>query len=230
MLTLKEMLDNVLLESGMDTESIYATSTEDSVRRLMRLANRSARRIATGHAWQALRRTYTFSLTTALEYVLPVDFRELISDTTFVDSYVHGVDMRTRPEQWRYLQVNVTGTGPRYRMRIMGNVIHVYQPQSGDEISFEYTSDYPVLDTDQETTQKLFDADTDTWRLDDDLLEMDIIWRYKKLLGLQDWQVDHAEFKTYDRTVKGQEAGAKTIYGVDGSEMPNTEPYTDLYI
>lgn len=226
---LSEMLDDVLLESGMDTESTYVASNDPGVLRLVKLANRSSRRIATGYEWQTLIRTYTFSLTTDTQYDLPDDWRAFIPDTTFVDSYLFGVDMRTRPQLWRYLQVNTTGTGPRYRMRVMNDKIQVYQPQSGDEITFEYISDHPVMDADGTTTQKLFDADDDTFRLDDDLLVMDIIWRYKKLLGL-DWQVDHAEYKTYLRTVQGQQAPAKTIIGSDGSDMPSGEAYTQLWI
>ena len=228
-MTLKDILDSVLLESGMDTETAYVSSGKDEVLRLVNLANRAARRIATGHNWQALLLTHTFSLTTETIYDLPSDIRAFIPDTTFVDSYLFGVDMRTRPQLWHYLQVNTTGTGPRYRMRVIGDKINVYQPQSGDTISFEYLTDHPVLATNGVTSKKKFTLDTDTWRLDDDLLTMDVIWRYKKLLGL-DWQVDLTEFKSYERTVKGQEAAAKTIIGSDGSEYPLGEPHTQLWI
>lgn len=227
-LTLKEMLDNVLLESGMGTETAYAGNTQDQVLRLVSLANRSVRRLAVW-PWQALRLNYSFSLTDAEEYDLPDDFRALIPDTAFAESYIHPIDMRTNPEHWAYLKASAGGTGPRYRFRILGNKIHVHAPQSGELVSFEYLTDHPVLATDGTTTKKLFTADTDTWRLDDDILQMDLIWRYKKLLGLPDWQVDHSEYKTYLRTVQGQQAGSKTIIGGD-SVWPYGEPYTDLWV
>ena len=229
-MTLQEILDSVLLESGMGTETAYVASNDDTVIRLVNLANRSARRIATGHDWQALLQTYSFSLTDETSYDLPTDIRAFIADTTFVDSYLFGVDMRTRPQLWHYLQVNTTGTGPRYRMRVMDNKIEVYQPQSGDTISFEYLTDHPVMATDGTTSKKKFTLDSDTWRLDDDLLIMDLIWRYKKLIGLPDWQLDIAESKAYARTVMGQEAAAKTIIGSDGSEYPVGVPHTQLWI
>lgn len=228
-MNLAGMLDSVLLESGMDTESAYVAATDDAVLRLVYLANRAARSIATNYDWQALIRTFTFSLTTETKYALPTDIRAFVADTAYADSYLFGVDMRTRPQLWRYLQVNTTGTGPRYRMRVFGDKIQVYQPQSGDEITFEYISDNPVMAVDGTTSKKTFTVDTDTWRLDDDLLVMDIIWRYKKLLGL-DWQVDAAEYKTYLRTVQGQQAPAKTIIGTDGSEIPLGDPYTNTWV
>ena len=79
------------------------------------------------------------------------------------------------------------------------------------------------LDSSDGTTKKAeFTADTDTWILDRDLLIFDIVWRYKKLMGLQDWQIDLAESKAYQNTLKGQEAGSKTIYpdSGDGSSVP----------
>lgn len=227
-MTLKEILDDVCRECGIDINTVYATSTDDSVLRLLNLANRSAVRIATGYKWQALRSTYLFSMTTATEYDLPEDFRELVPDTAFNDSNIAGVAMRTPAPIWHYLQTNSGGTGPRYQARILGDKIKVYSPQSGDQITFEYLSKWGVLATDGTTYKQKFTADTDTWRLDDDLLEMDLIWRYKKLLGMEDWQVDYQEFQSYDRTVKGQEAGAQTIIGGEFDELP--EPYTPTWV
>ena len=227
-LTLKEMLDDVLLECGHDTEVVYATATSDAVLRLVALANRSVRKLAVW-PWQALRKQYTFSLTSATEYDLPSDYRAFIPDTMFADSYIHPVDLRTNPEHWAYLKSATGGTGPRYRFRILGDKINVYDPQDGETVRVEYLADHPILAANGTTTKKLFTADTDTWILDDDVLEMDLIWRYKKLLGLDDWQVDYGEFKSYLRTIQGQQAASKTIAGDDTAHSFG-EPYTDLWV
>ena len=136
--------------------------------------------------------------------------------------------MRTNPEHWAYLQSATGGTGPRYRFRLLGDKIHVYDPQSGALVRIEYVTEHPVLAADGTTTKKSFTADTDTWLLDDDLLIMDLIWRYKKLLGLPDWQIDLQDATTYARTVKGQQAGSKTISGDDTGVM-FAEPYYELW-
>lgn len=227
-MTLKEMLDAVLLESGMDTETVYATSPRDEVLRLMNLANRSARTLSSGWKWQKLRRVYTFSLTDATTYDLPSDFRELVADSTYTNNIIEQVDMRPTPSEWRYLQTNGTGVGPTYKMRIIGGSIEVFEPQSGETVSFEYHSDHPVMATDGTTTKARFTADTDTFRLDDDMLIMEVIWRYKKLLGLQDWQVDYQEAQKYANLTRGQDAGAKTIY--PGRETPQGVPYTQTWV
>lgn len=227
-MTLQEILDSVMLECGMATETAYSTNSRDEVLRLVNLANRSARRIATDWKWQKMRKVYTFSLTTATSYDLPSDFREMVADTVFSNSVVSPVDLPTNPSEWRYLQTNGTGVGPTYKMRFIGGRIEVFDPQDGETVSFEYHSDHPVLATDGTTTKARFTLDSDTFRLDDDLLTMDIIWRYKKLLGLPDWQIDLAETTAYANTVKGQDAGAKTFY--PGEIETTGEPYTPLWV
>jgi len=112
-------------------------------------------------------------------------------------------------------------------MRLINGKIEVFDPNDGDTVSFEYHSDYPVLSS-ASVAKARFTADDDTFVLDDDLLTMDIMWRYKKLLGLPDWQIDLAETTAYAKTLKGQEAGAKTIYCGETDVLGI--PYTPLWI
>lgn len=222
-MTLKEILDNVLLESGMATETVYAANGSDDVKRLLSLANRSAATLGV-FDWQALRKIYTFTLTTAEEYELPTDYRALMPDTAFGDSYVNPIDMRTNPTYWAYLKAGSGSNGARFRFRLLGDVISVHNPQAGETVRFEYLSNAPI----DPGPKQRFTADTDTWLLDDDMLTMDLIWRYKRLIGLPDWQDDRAEFRNYYRTIKGQQAGAKTISANDQGFV-FSEPYTDLW-
>jgi len=226
--TLKEILDSVLLESGMGTETAYATNSDEAYQRLVNLANRSADYLSSTWPWQRLRKTYTFTLTDAEGYPLPDDFRELIPDTAFADSYVSPVDMRTDASAWRYMQTNGTSTGPRYRFRLLGGEIKVHSPSVGDTVSFEYVSDLPVRGDDG-SEKRRFTADLDTWVLDDELLITDILWRHMRLLGMPDWQDHRAESNRRKTLLQGVEAGSKTIVGGDYAE-PTGEPYTDLWV
>ena len=226
-MTLKTILDNVMLESGMDTETVYVTSSKDEVKRMVNLANRAAQMIAVSHDWQGLRKTHTFTLTEETQYDLPEGYRSIVPDSTFTDSNLTGVDMHPTPTEWRYLQVNNSGSGAQYRMRVINDKLHVFEPVLNDTVSFEYISEYPVTNT-AGTAKKKFTADTDSWLLDVDLLEMAIIWRYKKLLGLADWQIDLQEFTNYARTVKGNDTPAKTIGVEDNGNYG--EPYTSLWV
>lgn len=227
-MTLQEILDNVLLESGMGTETAYATNSDDAVKRLVALANRSADYLSSCHPWQALRKTYSFTLSTDTQYPLPTDFRELIPDTTYADSYYDPVDMRTDPGVWRYIKTNGISTGPRYRMRILGGLIEVNEPNSGDSISFEYLSNQAVADSGG-TRKQRFTADTDTFVLDDDLLTADTLWRHARLVGLPQWQDLRGEAIKLKVEREGAEAGSKMLIGGEYAE-PGGHPYTPLWV
>lgn len=224
-MTLLEMLDEVMLLSGMDTETAYADSTNDAVARLVTIANQAAVSIAQ-HEWQTLRGIYTFNMTAAETYDLPDDYKAFIPDTMFIDGSL--VNIPTDTAEWNYMKSIDGASGALWSMRLLGNVIHVHNPVSGTEVSFEYQSKYPVLDA-NDTPKARFTADTDTFRLDDELLIKETIWRYKKLLGLADWQIDMADAKAYERYAKGNDKGAKTLIP-GGSCSPLGEPYTPLWI
>lgn len=226
-MTLKEMLDSVMLESGLDTATTYFANTDNAVLRLTNLANRSAIRLSRAFDWQGLRTTYLLTMTSSKTYPLPDDFRALIPDTGFTDDHYLPVDFATNPTLWAYLGSTVGAIGPRYRVRILGGLIQIENPEADTQLKFEYLKNTPVLASDG-TSKQRFTADTDTFALDDDLLMMDLIWRHKKLLGL-DWQEDFGDFKDYFRTTKGQDAGAKTIIGHDEDFIPGI-PWTDLYV
>lgn len=224
-MTLQEMLDEVLLLSGMGTETAYATSTDDAVLRLVTLANQAAISIAQ-FEWQGLRAIYSFTMTASDTYPLPDDYKAFIPDTMFVDGTL--VDIPTGTTTWNYLDSIAGASGALWNMRLMGDLIHVYGPVDGTEVRFEYSSKYPVLDA-SEAPKARFTADTDTFRLDDELLIKETLWRYKKLMGLADWQVDAADAKAYERYAKGNDKSAKTITPC-ASERQLGDPYTPLWV
>lgn len=224
-LTLKNMLDAVLLESGVATETAYAASDDDEVKRLLYLANRSIETLSR-YPWQVLRKTYEFTLTSETTYQLPSDFRSFVPDTMYTDSHLWPVDFPSDASDWAYLQASSGGNGIAVRMRLLGNQLEVYQPTSGEVIRVEYVSKHPVQAAD-ESYKERFTADTDTCVLDDDMVVRDILWRYKKLMGHVDWQADLMEAEAQKRVLKGQEAGARTINPCSSDEA--TGPYYDLW-
>lgn len=222
-LTLKNMLDAVMLEAGMDTEAEYATSDVDAVKRLMYLANRAVDTLAMW-PWQALRKTYTFTLTSATSYALPEDFQALLPDTTYDDSTMFGVDIPADDSEWAYLQSQSAGSDYRVKARILGGTLRVYQPNAGDTVRLEYLSSFAVQDSGG-TAKQRFTADTDTTKLDDELVIRDTLWRYKKLMGLE-FETDLMETKAYEKTLHGMSGGSKTIIPC---QRDSTGPYYDLW-
>lgn len=220
-MTLSDILDEVVLLAGADTEASYVGEGTGAVERLVSIANQSAMYLKRWR-WQALTKRGSITLTSATEYSLPSDFQAFVSDTMYADDHVLRSDFPTDAGFWSYLKSSGGGTDSRYHVRWIGDELHVHEPDSGQVISFEYLSNHPVLDTDGTTTKAKFVADTDTFRLDDDLLIKDCVWRFKKLAGIPDWQVDAAEARRYEMTLKGQDGGAQTLYpGRSQAEGPH---------
>jgi len=222
--TLKEILDEVSLESGMDTEAAYASSDIDAVKRLVSMAN-SAVRSLTKQTWQAMLQTYEFTLTSATSYSLPSDYKAMIPDTMYSDSHLWPVAFPTGAKTWAYLQASAGGTGTQDKIRLIGNKLEIYQPEAGKVIRVEYMSKNAVIDA-TGATKKYFTADTDTFALDDDLLLMETMWRYQRLLGLDFWQGTAMEAKDLLNVELGNDAGAQTIqhdWDIGGI------PYYDLW-
>jgi hypothetical protein len=208
-MTLQDILDEVLLLSGMDTEASYATNGNDSVKRLVSIANNEAQKLARHH-WQALFRDHSFTLTTATTYTLPDDFRTVVPGTMYTDSDICPVDFPTDIGEWAYLQASSGGSSTKTKVRIRQDAIEVYEPVSGEVIEFEYITKYPVQDS-TGVSKQYFTADSDTFILDDDLLLLRVMAQYKRLMGLQDWQVDFAEAERLEQTLKGQDGGSKEV-------------------
>ncbi len=226
-MTLKEILDDVLLLAGAGTEASYVGNGNDAVERVVALANRSAAYF-NQYPWQGLRKRHEFTLTSATQYELPDDFLAFIPDTMYSDDYVLPADFPAGEGFWAYLKATEGGTDARYHMRWLGDMLEIYQPDAGQTVSFEYYSNHPVLDSDGLTTKQRFEDDDDTFRLDDELLIRDVLWRYKKLVGIEDWQVDAAEFKAFEVMKKGQDGGSQTIYPSEGHNLDG-DPFYNMW-
>jgi len=223
-MNLLQILDEVMLLSGLGTETAYAASSDDEVKRAVSIANQAAVSIVQ-YPWQALRGRYEIGLTTDTEYPLPDDFRAFIPNTLFVNGQIWPADFPADTAEWSYLKSGSIGSTALTTVRLLGDELHIHSPTSGDAISFEYLSKYPVLAG--VTPQQRFTADTDTWRLDDDLILRDILWRHKKMLGMQDWQIDMADAKGYENQLRGTDKSAQTL--MPGHPTTPESPYYPLW-
>lgn len=221
---LQSILDAVLHSSGVATESAYASSSEDRVLRLVSLANRSVAYLSR-YPYQALRETHEFTLSTDTEYTLPNDFKAFVPDTFFTDDRIDPVGFPTSAEEWGYLQATSGGSSITVRARLLGDRLHIYEPDSGEALRFEYITKNPVQ-TAAGVGKQYFTLDTDTTLLDDDLLILHIVQAYKRLMGFEDWMVDLANFQNYERTLQGQDSGSATLRP---GEFADAGPYYNLW-
>jgi hypothetical protein len=113
------------------------------------------------------------------------DFGWVLNDTMWDRTVRRPVYGPKYPAEWQQLQAQFL-QGPWWQYRIRGNqVLFTPNPPPGDQIYFEWVSKYwctSVSGTVQ--TQSAYAIDTDYSILDERLITLDTLWRYKQAKGL----------------------------------------------
>lgn len=224
-MTLKEMLNQALLEIGFKPQNDYFTSTRQEARMLAALANRELNQLKKDD-WQALRKAYPFTMTASNYYPLPSDFRQFTPDTAWTNT--RRVDFPNTAEIWSYYAARGITSGLRHRMRMKDGQIEIASPEVGEEVYIEYISDSPVLSA-TDVPKPTFTSDDDTLILNEDLFILGVIWRYMKVKGL-DWQSNFAEYRSMYNRERGTDGGSQTLRLAQHEYQGPYAPTTDLWL
>jgi hypothetical protein len=227
-MSLRTILSAVMGESGFVIPTSFVGSTSPDDLQMVYLANRAANAIREA-GFEKLVKRNTTTLTTATTYALPDDFLEIVPDTMRIVGRIDVANFPAQADWWSYLQSMAGPVGIPVNVRLINGLLNVYSPTENDVIAYEYISNMPITDSTGATPKASFTADEDLWLLDDDLLILEVRWRYLQAKGLPDWQLVAQECKNYRNSVKGRDAGSQTL--THGSIDPTAfEPYTPLWV
>lgn len=224
---LRDALGSVLGESGFLVPTAFVGSGAPDDLQLVYLANRAVAFLREKN-FQTLIVRQTTTLTSATTYALPTDYQEIVPDTMRIVGRIDTANFPTSASYWNYLKGMAGPVGIPVNVRLIGDLINVYSPEVGAVLAYEYISNCPILTDGTLTPKKKFTADTDIWRLDDDLLILEIRWRWLQAKGLPDWQLVEAECRAYRNSVMGRESGSQTI--LQGDDWYSGEPFTPLWV
>ena len=250
MKTLKQLLDQVNGEAGFDIPQLYVGSDDPNIVQLVSIANRSAISLRDLRL-QYLTRQAVIPLANGSatdnpqikSYPLPSDFYALVPDTTYQFGRIDPAQLPTTASTWAYLRSRTGPQGLRIRCRFMRDRLYVFSPEVTQHLDFEYVSTLTiekgsavvspnssdsVITANAPQRTDTFTSDADRWLLDDPLIELDIIWRYKKAKGIEDWQADHEVFQSYLNELRARDSGSRTISWNEAWPYPN-EPYANLW-
>lgn len=205
-MTLLEMLNQVLAETGFDTLQQFVGNTTQEAKQLVALANREVNTLSKDD-WQALRKNDIITMTSATKYDLPSDYRQFIPDTAWTET--RRADFPTTDETWQYYLARGISSGLRHRVRIDGGQLEILDPDPGQTLQIFYISNGAVLGV-NELTKPKFTMDNDTLVLDDDLFMLGVIWRFMRAKGL-DWSTPYQEYRKFYRSVKATDNSSQTI-------------------
>ncbi|MCG8435495.1 MAG: hypothetical protein MJA83_15850 [Gammaproteobacteria bacterium] len=213
-MTLLKICQNVAEESGFAKPSTIVSNTDKVAVRLFRAANRAGRVLAKLN-WTVLQDEHTFStVASTAAYALPSDFARFNGEAQWNRTNKDRVFGPTSPEDWQAIKSGfVTSTiDDRFRVKVDSGTRKFFidpTPSAVETIAYEYISNN-WCQSSGETGQDDWAADADTGRIDEELLELETLWRFKLAMGL-DPSVEAANAKRIIEMEFARDGGLKTV-------------------
>lgn len=163
---------------------VYSSSATENIQ-LAELMNVAAKELMRAHSWQKLRRLHTMTGDGTTEtFALPTDYDRMVDQT-----HVWGtrdqepMEAIASVDEWLRREIQTVETITDAWI-IYGDEIHI-RPAMGasDRAQYWYVSENYCLNS-LSVAQPEFSADDDTFRLDDELLRLGLIWHWREAKGL----------------------------------------------
>lgn len=209
-MTLLSVIQDASAELNLNVPTSVIGSTDTLVIQLLALAKRDVTDLLYRFDWQALTIETSFSsVATQVQTALPSDFLRLINETMNNRTQHWRVLGPLTPQEWQRRLSLGAQVGVVNSFRIYGNTIYFYPvPPAGNSIYYEYITNKAITANDGSFKATLT-ADTDTFRIDENIVTLGVKWRFLKAKGL-----DYSEeFRSY-------ESALESVFGADGARGP----------
>lgn len=162
-----------------------AGSTADTSRRMLRYANAVGRDLMKEYAWQDLRREQTFTAIAGEVQtgILPSDFDRFVPETFWDRSSDQFLSGPIPAARWQGLKARNYSNSYRKFMIRNDSVYAIPAFGGGESLAFEYVTNQ-WCQSSGGTGQAAFAADTDTARIDEELITRGIIYKWLLSEGL----------------------------------------------
>lgn len=200
-MTFLSICRDVADEIGVVAPGFVVGNPDLTAKRLFQVGKAQGQSQARAHNWSILHREHEFE-TTADEanYAVPEDFYKVLGPGVAWDrTNLRELRGNQTPAEWQRLKSSLVASNSfrrNYRLAagpLAGSIIIDPTPAStGDELLIEYLSLYWCEDADG-NGQATLAADTDEIRLDHELFRLGLLWRAKRVLGL-DYMDDRADY------------------------------------
>lgn len=196
-MTLLSIVQDAAVSLGLPEPSSVASSTDLATKKLMRFANQAGKQLMRYHDWQGLIVEQVFTAlgqeeqTNALP---PADYDRMVYNPVVWDTTSHLQLSGPVPQRYWRMIVSGISSGVSGYWRIIGNQMHVLPVMTaGNALEFEYISKRWALSAEGDE-QDGFLADTDTVKcpIFEDLLALEIIWRFRQSRGFAQYAEDMA--------------------------------------
>lgn len=203
---------------GLNVSSTVAGNTDETTVQLLALLNQAGEEMAEVYPWQSLQSEATFT-TVATESqgsisTIAPGFAYILNQTIWNRDLRRPIFGALSPEEWQLLKASSV-QGPFQQYRIRGDALMLIPaPPAGQACAFEYSSKNWATDSTGATGKSSFTVDTDVSLLDEQMLTLSLVWRFKQAQAL-----DFAtELQMYESRLANMMArdGGKPVLDMNG--------------
>lgn len=184
-MTLLSIVQNAADILAVTRPSSAVTANDTTARVLLVCAQREGKALSRRWTWAALTKSNTFT-STATEVqtgAIPSDFDRMLADSFFNRTIKRPVRGPLTAQEWE-TQKALTAAVLFDAYRIYDGELHMYPtPSAGWTYAFGYVSN-KWCESSGGTAQAEWAADSDVALLDEELMTLGVIWRFKQSRGL----------------------------------------------
>jgi hypothetical protein len=184
-MSLLTMCQAAAAQLSVTVPSLVMLGSDDTSVILRRLADEEGLALMGRYPWQALQREHTFTTTAADTQTggIPSDFDRVIPDTVFNRNTRRRVAGPLSPDEWAQTKASlVTYVNPTFRIRTDAFLM-TPNPPAGETVAYEYISKN-FCKSSGGTGQAAWAADSDLGVLDERLMTLGLVWRFRQAKGL----------------------------------------------
>lgn len=201
MTTALQIVQTASTRLGLTSPSYAAGASDLITLQLLALLNEEGQELARRYPWTALQNEGSFTTLAAEDQgaisTIASGLNYIINDTIWNRSLRRPVFGPRTPQEWQQNKAFAIN-GPWSSYRIKGGHLYMYPtPTAGQSCYFDYITKNWSTDTTGATGKESLTVDTDIVLLDDNLLTLGLVWRFKAAKGLE-----YAEdYNKYERQV-----------------------------
>lgn len=211
-MSLLSIAQSLILKVMSQKPTVAASAIDPKILQAVEYINEAGQELAARATWQALTSESTFTtVATQSQGVITTlagpDFAFMVNNTMWDRTRRRPVFGPKSDAQWQQLMAQFN-QGPYLQYRIRGNqILFLPVPPVGDAIYFEWVTKFWATDATGVTGKSSFTQDTDVAKLDERVITLDALWRFKKANNL-----------AYDEDFNKAEDAINDLIARDGSK------------
>lgn len=192
-MSLLTIIQDAAVVLGLPEPSAVASSVDLATKKLLKFANQGAKQLAKYHDWQGLIVEQEFTTLATQEQtnaLPPNDYDRMVYNPEVWNRTSNTRLAGPVPQRyWQRIKAGLSTGAPGY-WRILGNQMNVLPVMTaGDTLAFEYISKRWAQSAGGDR-QESFMADTDVALVPEDLIVLEIIWRFRHSRGFAQYAED----------------------------------------